>query len=148
MLTDQVVVTTEAARIGGAVERLFEVMRRFHPRDGLSLTAASALRRLERLGPSRLTELAAAEGVTQPGMTQLVSRLEREGLVRRGGDPADRRVVVVTLTAAGRAAVRERQAARVRALAAVLSDLSPADHAALAAAAPALDRLADLVSEG
>src|SRR4029453_17016435 len=98
-------------------------MRRLNPRDGLSLTAASALRRLERLGPSRLTELACAEGVTQPGMTQLVSRREKEGLVRRGGDPADRRVVVVTLTAAGRAAVRKRRAARVRALSVVLKDL-------------------------
>jgi DNA-binding MarR family transcriptional regulator len=138
----------DAAHLAAVVERLFEALRRLNPRDGLSLTAASTLRRLERLGARRLTELAAAEGVTQPAMTQLVSRLEREGLVRRGGDPADGRVVVVTVTATGRAAVRKRRASRVRALSAVLKDLPPADRAALAAAAPALDRLAELVTDG
>lgn len=30
----------------------------------------------------RLSDLAVREGVTQPAMTQLVSRLERDGLVR------------------------------------------------------------------
>ena len=138
----------DAAQLAAMVERLFEVLRRLNPRDGLSLTAASTLRRLVRLGARRLTELAAAEGVTQPAMTHLVSRLEREGLLRRGGDPADGRVVVVSVTAAGRAAVRKRRAARVRALSAVLKDLPPADRAALAAAAPALDRLAELVADG
>ena len=138
----------DAAQLAAVVERLFEVLRRLNPRDGLSLTAASTLRRLVRLGARRLTELAAAEGVTQPAMTQLVSRLEREGLLRRGGDPADGRVVVVSVTAAGRAAVRKRRAARVRALSAVLKDLPAADRAALAAAAPALDRLAELVADG
>lgn len=138
----------EAARLATSVETLFEVLRRLNPRDGLSLTAASTLRRLERTGARRLTELAAAEGVTQPAMTQLVSRLEREGLVSRGGDPADGRVVVVSVTAAGRAAVRKRRAARIRALSGVLKELPPAERAALAAAAPALDRLAELVDEG
>ena len=138
----------EAARLATSVETLFEVLRRLNPRDGLSLTAASTLRRLERTGARRLTDLAAAEGVTQPAMTQLVSRLEREGLVSRGGDPADGRVVVVSVTAAGRAAVRKRRAARIRALSGVLKELPPAERAALAAAAPALDRLAELVDEG
>ncbi|HEY9523564.1 MAG TPA: MarR family transcriptional regulator, partial [Thermopolyspora sp.] len=49
------------------------------PRD-LSMTTLSTLADLERFGPRRLTELAALEGVTQPAMTQIVSRLEREGL--------------------------------------------------------------------
>lgn len=139
---------TEAALLAASVEKLFGVLRRLNPRDGLSLTAASTLRRLEHLGARRLTDLAAAEGVTQPAMTQLVSRLEREGLLSRGGDPADGRVVVVSISAAGRAVVRKRRAARVRALSAVLRELPPADRAALAAAAPALDRLAELVDEG
>ena len=137
-----------AAQLAAVVERLVEVLRRLNSRDGLSLTAASTLRRLEHGGARRLTDLATAEGVTQPAMTQLVSRLERDGLVSRGGDPADGRVVVVRVTATGRALVRKRRAARVRALSGVLKELPPADRAALAAAAPALDRLAELVAEG
>jgi len=140
-------ISETAAQLAAAVERLVEVLRRLNSRDGLSLTAASTLRRLDRGGARRLTELAAAEGVTQPAMTQLVSRLEREGLVSRGGDPADGRVVVVRVTAPGRALVRRRRAARVRALSGVLKELPLADRVALAAAAPALDRLADLVAE-
>src|SRR4051794_3609622 len=137
-----------AVQLAAVVERLVEGLRRLNSRDGLSLTAASTLRRLERGGARRLTELASAEGVTQPAMTQLVSRLEREGLASRGGDPADGRVVVVSVTATGRALIRKRRAARVRALSGVLKELPPADRAALVAAAPALDRLADLVAEG
>jgi len=140
-------VSAEGVVVAAAFERLYEALRRLTPRDGLSLTAASTLRRLDRGGARRLTDLAAAEGVTQPAMTQLVSRLEREGLVSRGGDPADGRVVVVRVTAPGRALVRRRRAARVRALSGVLKELPLADRVALAAAAPALDRLADLVAE-
>ena len=79
------------------------MLRHGNPPNDISLTAASTLRRLEREGPRRLTELAAAEGVTQPAMTQLVTRLEKEGLAARGSDPADGRVVVVSITEAGRA---------------------------------------------
>ena len=73
------------------------------PGDGLSLTAAATLATLDRSGPSRLTELAAREGVTQPAMTQLIARLAEQGLVSRDADPGDGRVVQVQLTAGGRA---------------------------------------------
>jgi DNA-binding MarR family transcriptional regulator len=114
---------------------------RLTPADGTSLTAASTLRRLEQSGPHRLCDLAVAEGVTQPAMTQLVSRLERGGLATRGGDPADGRVVVVRITAAGRELLRRRRAARADRLSGLLADLDPADRAAIVAALPALDRL-------
>jgi DNA-binding MarR family transcriptional regulator len=133
-----------AAEVAAGFERLFELLRRLTPPDGTSLTAASTLRRLERHGAHRLSDLAVAEGVTQPAMTQLVSRLERDGLVGRGGHPADGRVVVVTITAAGRRAVRRRRDARAERLSALLAGLPAADRAAIAAALPALDRLGDL----
>jgi DNA-binding MarR family transcriptional regulator len=40
-------------------------------------------------GPRRITDLAELEGVAQPTMTQLVKRLERQGLVARAGQPGD-----------------------------------------------------------
>lgn len=48
--------------------------------------------------PYRVTELAAREGISQPGVTQLVNRLERRNLVERRTDPQDGRVVVVAIT--------------------------------------------------
>lgn len=136
----------DAAIIAG-FERLFETLRRVTPREELSLTAASTLRRLERSGPHRLCELYAPEGVSQPAMTQLVTRLEKEGLAERSSDPADGRAVVVSITEAGRAAVARRREGRARAVSALLRGLTPAEHAALTSALPALERLGDLVAE-
>jgi DNA-binding MarR family transcriptional regulator len=135
------------ARIAASFERLFALLRRLTPREDLSLTAASTLARLERSGPQRLTELITPEAVTQPAMTQLVSRLERDGLAVRGSDPADGRVVVVTITEAGREAVRRRRAARAAALSTLLRSLPAADRATISAALPALDRLGDLAAD-
>ncbi len=128
-------------------ERLFALLRRLNPQQDLSLTAASTLRTLERHGPHRLSDLAGTEGVTQPAMTQLVSRLERAGLAERRTDPADGRVVVVDIADAGRDLLRERREARAGRLAALMAKLDGADRAAIMAALPAFDRLADLIPQ-
>jgi DNA-binding MarR family transcriptional regulator len=124
-------------------ERLFTLLRRLNPQQDISLTAASTLHTLDRCGPQRLSDLAVKEGVTQPAMTQLVSRLERDGLARRCTDPADGRVVVVRVTGGGRELLRTRREARVGKLTDLMAGLAPQDHAAIMAALPALDRLAD-----
>jgi DNA-binding MarR family transcriptional regulator len=128
-------------------ERLFTLLRRLNPQQDLSLTAVSTLRTLERCGPHRLSDLAGTEGVTQPAMTQLVSRLERTGLAVRRTDPADGRVVVVDIADAGRDLLRERREARAGKLAALMAELDDADRAAIMAALPAFDRLADLIPQ-
>jgi DNA-binding MarR family transcriptional regulator len=133
----------QVATIAAGFERFYEVFRRLTPREELSLTAASTLRRLERSGPHRLCELYTPEGITQPAMTQLVTRLEREGLAERSSDPADGRAVVVSITDAGRAAVARRREGRARALADLLAEVSDEDRAAIVAALPALERLSD-----
>lgn len=107
----------------------------------LSLTTASTLATLDRDGPQRLSDLAVHEGVTQPSMTALVSRLERDGLATRGADPSDGRAVVVTLTDAGRDVLVERRTRRAARLAALLDHLEPDERAAVDAAAGALSRL-------
>lgn len=137
----------EDAAIATAFERLYAGLRRITPREELSLTAASTLARLERSGPHRLCELHAPEGVSQPAMTQLVTRLEREGLATRGSDPADGRAVVVGITDAGREAVARRRAGRAEALSEVLRQLPEDDRAVITAALPALDRLNDLLTK-
>jgi DNA-binding MarR family transcriptional regulator len=137
----------EDAVIASGFARLYEGLRRLTPRDGLSLTAVSTLRRLDRSGPQRLCDLHAPEGVTQPAMTQLVTRLEKDGLAQRGGDPADGRVVVVSITDAGRATVEHRRAVHAAALSDRLRVLPDADRAAILAALPAMERLAELIAE-
>ena len=68
------------------------------------LTSAATLATLDKTGPRRITDLAVAEGVTQPAMTVLVRVMEESGLVERKKDPSDKRVTLVYLTEAGGAA--------------------------------------------
>jgi DNA-binding MarR family transcriptional regulator len=110
-------------------------------RAGLSLTAAATLARLQREGPARLTELATAEGITQPSMTALVARLSAQGLVRREADPSDGRAVVLSLTAAGEDLLAQRRASRTARLVPYVAGLSPDDLRSIAEALPALARL-------
>jgi len=104
----------------------------------LSLTALSALGSLERMGPRRITALAASEGVSQPSMTQLVQRLEQRGLVTRSSDPADARAALVSVTDEGRAALAERRARGARRIALLLADLPADDVRALGEALTAV----------
>ena len=103
--------------------------------QALSLTSALALSRLNEEGPIRLTTLAAAEGIAQPSMTQLIQRLERQGLATRINDPEDGRVALVNITNAGRAVMDDRRRDRRDRLAELLKGVSPEDEAALILAA-------------
>src|SRR5271156_849693 len=79
------------------------VVRHMSDRAALNLTTSMVLDTLNREGPVRVTTLAAAAGIGQPSMTELVQRLERQRLVTRVDDPEDGRAALVTLTDAGRA---------------------------------------------
>jgi len=87
------------------------------------------------------------EGVSQPSMTQLIQRLERQGLLTRLADPDDGRVALVDITEAGQALIDERTQTRRERLAALITTLSPEDQAALALSAhvalPILQRLVE-----
>lgn len=138
----------EPEEIAGAlVEVAGVVVRSLTDRRGMSFTTASTLGRLEREGPVRLTALAAAEGVAQPSMTQLVQRLENQGLAARVSDPGDGRVTLVALTDAGREVLDERRKERNARLARLLATLSPDERRALGSAmrtvAPLVRRLVD-----
>jgi len=133
-----------AAALAVDLERIMGLYRSLTAPDGLSLTAAATLAAIERFGPQRLTALAAREGVTQPAMTQLISRLEDAGLVRRESHPDDGRVVLVTITDEGRATLAQRRGTRAARLGVILAQLSPEHLATLADARTALDALASI----
>ncbi|MFF2653737.1 MarR family winged helix-turn-helix transcriptional regulator [Streptomyces sp. NPDC058045] len=113
----------------------------------LSFTTLSVLDTLAVGGPRRLTSLAKTEQISQPGLTQLVTRLENEGLLERRPDPADGRAVLIHLTENGRKIRQDRQQSRDRYLAPLIAQLTPAERQSLAAALPALYRLAELGAE-
>jgi DNA-binding MarR family transcriptional regulator len=132
---------TAALEVGAALYALAAAVVRRMPRD-LSLTAAATLYALERQGPQRLTYLAAQEGVAQPSMTALVTKLEQAGLVERRADPSDGRAVLVGLTPAGGRYVRARRQSGARALLPLLAGLSREQLEALRGALPALRAVA------
>jgi DNA-binding MarR family transcriptional regulator len=101
------------------------------------------LHTLARRSPLRLGELTATEQVTQSAITQIVTRLENDGLVERRPDPRDGRAVLVLITPAGAEVVAARRADRVGRLAPILQLLSAEERSAIAAALPALRRIAE-----
>jgi DNA-binding MarR family transcriptional regulator len=96
-----------------------------------------------REGPRRITELTELEGIAQPTMTLLVKRLEEKGLVQREGLPDDGRVVMISLTRAGRAAQQKFRAQFLAAMRADLQELSDQQLTALSAATETLSSFVD-----
>jgi len=122
-----------------------------HLARGTNVTHRAALAALAEDGPTRLTVLAAATGVTQPAMTQSVGRMEREGLVVRLIDPEDARATLVAITDAGRALRAELHQSAHERMAELLDRLSADDQATLAlamrVAMPLLEQLTRDVAE-
>jgi DNA-binding MarR family transcriptional regulator len=136
----------DRAAAGEALYGLVTAVVQRRPRD-MSLTSLATLATLDRTGPRRVTDLAFIERVAQPSMTALVSVLERAGLVERRGDPADKRVALVWLTAAGSDLRWARRRAGAEAIVHLIDKLPPDEAAALAAAIPALRHLRELDNE-
>ncbi len=77
------------------------------------------------------TELADVVVRSSGGMTQILDRLERAGLVARAADPTDRRKVVVGLTGAGRDTAAQASARYLDARQELLGELSTTEVAEL-----------------
>ena len=84
-----------------------------------------ALAQLEELGPTRVSDLAAADRVSQPTATTLVQKLVERGWAERCTDPRDARAVRVTITDGGRSVLAESRIAAAAALAPRLRRLDP-----------------------
>jgi DNA-binding MarR family transcriptional regulator len=106
---------------------------------GLSMSKLGVLTQLVEAGkPLPLSELAARLSCVRSNMTQLIDRLEAEGLVRRVDDPSDRRSVLAMVTELG----EQKQGAGAGQLALVrerfVDRLPPGDREALVRAIAAL----------
>jgi DNA-binding MarR family transcriptional regulator len=97
---------------------------------GLSFARVRALRRIDP-APVTMGALASALVIDAPNATQVVDDLEALGLVERHPHPTDRRVKLVSTTAAGAAVVRKAEVIMERPPDG-LASLPPSDLAALA----------------
>jgi DNA-binding MarR family transcriptional regulator len=132
--------TADQLAIADGLDRLVLWARRGVPAV-ISSTSVTTLDTLAYAGPLRITDLAEREGVSQPGMTTLINRLEVEGYAERFADPTDGRAALVRITPAGRQVLGERHAARAVALRAVIARLPIEHQVALGAAVDALHAL-------
>ncbi|GFM20785.1 MULTISPECIES: MarR family winged helix-turn-helix transcriptional regulator [Mycobacteriaceae] len=121
--------------------------RHLADRDELSASATLVLNRLHREGPMRVTALAEAEGASQSGMTQLVQRMERQGLLERCGDPDDGRACLVQVGEEGRRLWDARSGIRKQRISGLLAGLSDDDQVSLWLAARVASRLLDQMRE-
>ena len=125
-----------------AISRLFLE----HTSLDVSRTELGVMRALyER--PRRITELAALEAVTQPGITSLVNRLEERGWMRRDADPSDARAVLVTLTPLGTQVFDTLRAEYRALLHEEMATLPDEDVATLARSVEILDELIERLKE-
>jgi DNA-binding MarR family transcriptional regulator len=111
---------------------------------GLRFVDFSVLRVVELAGELTPSELADLTLRSTGGMTQIVDRLVKAGLVLRSPDPTDRRKVVVGLTPKGRRLVDRAQKAYARERSRVLGPLSAGELAEVDAA---VRRLLELLSD-
>jgi DNA-binding MarR family transcriptional regulator len=117
---------------------LGQAMRRDAETLPVSVAQSAVLSRL-RGGPKTVGELATAEGVRAPSMTQIINRMEEAGWVARSEGPVRGRMVQITEAGLAVAvAVREERAAL---LARRFDRLSADDLAALEAVLPVLDQI-------
>lgn len=93
------------ASILAAIRRIVHAIhlhsRQLVRESGLTGPQLVTLRDVARLGPVSVSALARAVELSQPTVTGILVRLEREGLVRRERSTADRRNVVCTITPEG-----------------------------------------------
>jgi DNA-binding MarR family transcriptional regulator len=125
-------------------ETLGRVVRRLRAEPGPSVGRLAVLGRLDRDGPSSISDLAGQERTRPQSMAQIVHGLEAGGLVSRRPDPADRRRAFIELTAAGLDLLQTTRAGRETWLTEVLErDLDPGERDLLRDALVLLGRIAD-----
>jgi DNA-binding MarR family transcriptional regulator len=130
-----------STRIALSIGRL---SRRLRPAGGtLSHGMLSAIATISKRGPIRLADLAQLELVSAPSATRLVTELESRGLVARAADPSDGRAFLIEATTAGMAAILEARSARAELVTDLMAHLEADDRAAMIAALPALEAMAE-----
>ena len=136
-MTSEQAVADRFASLFHAVYLCFH--RRDAPRSQLAGPSVAVLEHLALAGPLTVGEAARHLGRAQSVVSEIVSHLERQGLVEREDDPADRRRTLVWLSPAGHQALRrDRTVLDLDLLARALAQLPDGEAGALLAGLQAL----------
>jgi DNA-binding MarR family transcriptional regulator len=136
-------VTGQQARAERFAELFHAVYLTFHrrdrPRSGLQGASRAVLEHLALAGPLTIGEAAAHMSRAQSVISEIVTHLERDGLLEREHHPADRRRTLIWLTPGGHEALRrDREVLGVDLLARAMARLLPGQADALNAGMRAL----------
>jgi DNA-binding MarR family transcriptional regulator len=112
--------------------------------EGLTPAQSGVLATLVRQGPMRAGDLAAAESVNPTMLSRILGHLEEAGLIERAPDAGDARSTIARATPAGRRLIGRLRVRRAAVLRERLDHLDPGQVAALRAALPALEALAEM----
>jgi len=111
--------------------------------EGLTPTQASVLGITAGRGPLSLAELIEIEGLNPTMLSRVVGKLDSFGLIRRLRDPDDSRAARVEVTPEGQRTYQRISTQRAAIISEAVAGLSPDQEAALTAALPALEKLAE-----
>jgi DNA-binding MarR family transcriptional regulator len=131
----------------GAVRRVARRAVRSSVADPLPPARSELLRLAVRRPGIGVAEAAAELHLAPNSVSTMVSKLAEDGLLNRDRGASDGRAVRLTVTEAGAARVEQWRDIRTDLAGRALDRLSEADRKALAAAIPALTRLAEQMEE-
>ena len=139
----------ELAAFAEAWDQFFAAVRRARGRaatapGGLTLSQFQLLDALDRGTARTPGELAEAAAVTAPTATRMLDLLERDAIIERRRDDADRRVVSISLTPEGSRRVKLRRTKIAQRRKKVFEALSPDERSR---GAELLRHLADVIDE-
>lgn len=133
-----------AADLRSVVAKLKRNFRAQSDHHDFTATQIAVLLRLERDGPTAVSNLARAEGIRAQSMGTAIAPLEAAGFIAGAPDPDDGRRTILSLTDACRSWMKVGRDARQDGLSRSIRDkLTPDEQQLLVAAARILNRLVD-----
>ena len=130
-------------RLRGVIPRLARQFNETSTGADLTPTQYSVLALVRVRGPLGLAELTELEGLNPTMLSRIVKVLDERGLIRRMQDPEDLRAARVAVTPEGEQVHDRVRAQRTRVLSDCLHGLPEQTTAALLAAVPDLEELAE-----
>ena len=130
-------------RLRRVVLRLARQLHAASADEGLTPTQASVLGITTARGPVSLAELIEVEGLNPTMLSRVVGKLDSFGLIRRLRDPQDFRAARIEVTPEGQRIYQRIATQRAAIISESVAGLPPDQEAALVAALPALEHLAE-----
>ncbi|MDA8302967.1 MAG: MarR family transcriptional regulator [Actinomycetota bacterium] len=138
---------TEAARLRIAVSKMSRRLGPTAAAGTLTPTEVDMLVVAARRGPARMSDFASFCGLNPTMVSRLVPKLEEAGLLHTRADPDDKRARRVEATKKAAKLLERVRSERSSALARLLEQLEEPERRAVFAAIPALEKLAERLSQ-